>query len=155
MGCARQRASPPRSGGLRCGLFVHKMPRGSQIFIGASHHVCRREKLFCQESRDRPRNLGESRELCWYSNVFQRSSYHHTTTTTTTASKSLPRSEESTGTGRDVAIFGTPKKPKNGLKRIFRPQRRHFLPPGGVRAAARLPAAQRRLTVWPICPQNA
>ena len=72
-----------------------------------------------------------------------------------TASQTLPRSEESTGTGRDVAIFGTPKKPKNGLKRIFRPQRRHFLPPCAVRAAARLPAAQRRLTVWPICPQNA
>ena len=69
-----------------------------------------------------------------------------------TASKTLPRSEESTGTGRDVAIFGTPKKPKNGLKRIFRPQRRHFLPPCAVRAAARLPAAQRRLTVLPICP---
>ena len=68
-----------------------------------------------------------------------------------TASKTLPRSEESTGTGRDVAIFGTPKKPKNGLKRIFRPQRRHFLPPCAVRAAARLPAAQRRLTVCPLC----
>ena len=32
--------------------------------------------------------------------------------------------------------------------------RGHFLPPGEVRAAARLPAAKRRLTVWPICPQK-
>ena len=33
MPCARQRASPPRSGGLRCGLFVRKMARRNQIFV--------------------------------------------------------------------------------------------------------------------------
>ena len=44
--CARQRASPPRSGGLRCGLFAHKRPWSHQIFVGAGRHVCPRKNLF-------------------------------------------------------------------------------------------------------------
>ena len=47
--CARQRASPPRSGGLRCGLFVHKKTRSHQIFVGAGRHVCPRKNLFLSE----------------------------------------------------------------------------------------------------------
>ena len=36
-----------------------------------------------------------------------------------TASKTLLRSEESTGTGRDVAIFGTPQKAKKWAETHF------------------------------------
>ena len=49
----------------------------------------------------------------------------------------------------------TPKMPKNRFETQFwAPDRRHFFPPGEVRAAACIPAAKRRLTVWPICPQK-
>ena len=49
----------------------------------------------------------------------------------------------------------TPKMPKNRFETQFwAPDRRHFFLPGEERAAARIPAASRRLTVWPICPQK-
>ena len=59
--CARQRASPPRSGVLRCGLFARGKAKGSQNLVGAARHVFPCKNIFCQEFRDQPRYTSASR----------------------------------------------------------------------------------------------
>ena len=56
--------------------------------------------------------------------------------------------------GRNIASFDLKKGQigfEPGFELKFLLQTDDFFSPGEVRAVARLPAAQRRLTVWPIC----